>query len=167
MTDGWRPMRAADLDAVVAISDAVHGAFTEPRAVYAERLDLYPEGCRVFARGGAVAGFLVTHPWHRGAVPKIGALLGALPAPADIYYLHDIALLPAARGTGAGAAATASASVSPVGSRPSVSTVKLIATGRRSAAAALAMPTASGVLVMVIADSIPAPAPASTPSWCA
>jgi GNAT superfamily N-acetyltransferase len=107
MTDGWRPMRAGDLDAVVAISDAVHGAFTEPRAVYAERLDLYPEGCRVFARGGAVAGFLVTHPWHRGAVPKIGALLGALPAPADVYYLHDIALLPAARGTGAGAAATA------------------------------------------------------------
>lgn len=107
MTDGWRPMRPGDLDAVVAIADAVHGAFTEPRAVYADRLDLYPEGCRLFERGGVVAGFLVTHPWHRGPVPRIGALLGALPAPADIYYLHDVALLPAARGTGAGAEATA------------------------------------------------------------
>lgn len=104
---GWRPMRAADLDAVVAISDAVHGVFTEPRTVYAERLDLYPEGCRIFERDGAVAGFLVTHPWHRGAVPKLGAPLGALPAPAEVYYLHDIALLPAARGTGAGAEAIA------------------------------------------------------------
>jgi hypothetical protein len=61
----------------------------------------------VFEREGVVAGFLVTHPWHRGAVPKLSALLGALPAPADVYYLHDVALLPAARGIGAGAEATA------------------------------------------------------------
>lgn len=107
MTGGWRPMRAADLDAVVAISDAVHGVFTEPRAAYAERLDLYPAGCRVFERDGVVAGVLVSHPWYRDAVPKLGALLGALPVPAETYYLHDIALLPAARGTGAGAEATA------------------------------------------------------------
>ncbi len=107
MTGGWREMRATDLDAVVAISDAVHGAFTEPRTVYAERLDLYPAGCRVYERDGAIAGFLVTHPWHSGAVPKLGALLGEIPAPAEIYYLHDIALLPGARGVGAGAEATA------------------------------------------------------------
>lgn len=107
MTDGWRAMTADDLPAVVAIADAVHGVFTEPLEVYAERLALYPAGCRVFEREGAVAGLLVTHPWHRGAVPKLGALLGALPAVPDVYYLHDIALLPSARGTGAGAEATA------------------------------------------------------------
>lgn len=107
MTDGWRAMDARDLDAVAAISDAVHGVFTEPKAVFAERLALYPAGCRVYDRGGAAAGFLVTHPWRRGAVPKLGALLGALPPACDIYYLHDIALLPAARGTGAGAEAVA------------------------------------------------------------
>ena len=104
---GWRPMRTDDLDAVVAISDAVHGVFTEPVAIYAERLAFYPDGCRVFEADGAVVGFLVTHPWHTGAVPKIGVTLGALPDPAPVYYLHDIALLPAARGTGAGRAATA------------------------------------------------------------
>jgi GNAT superfamily N-acetyltransferase len=107
MTRGWRAMRADDLPAVVAIADAVHGGFTEPLAVYAERLALYPAGCRVFEVEGAAAGLLVTHPWHEGAVPKIGALLGALPEAADIYYFHDIALLPAARGTGAGTAAIA------------------------------------------------------------
>lgn len=107
MTSGWRAMRVDDLPAVVSIADAVHGEFTEPQAVYAERLALYPKGCRVFEVDGAVVGLLVTHPWYEGAVPKIGARLGALPEAADIYYFHDIALLPAARGTGAGAAATA------------------------------------------------------------
>ena len=98
-------MQASDLAAVSAISDAVHGAWTEPLAVYAERLDLQPDGCRVFEADGAVAGYLITHPWHRDEPPKLGALLGTIPGDADTYYLHDIALLPAARGTGAGRAA--------------------------------------------------------------
>jgi GNAT superfamily N-acetyltransferase len=98
-------MSASDLASVSAISDAVHGRYTEPMAVYAERLDLYPAGCRVFEQGDAVIGYLITHPWHRDSPPRLGALLGAIPADADSYYLHDIALLPAARGTGAGKAA--------------------------------------------------------------
>jgi GNAT superfamily N-acetyltransferase len=95
-------MRAGDLAAVSAISDAVHGRYTEPVAVYAERLELYPAGCRVFEFEGEVAGYLISHPWHRQSPPKLGALLGAIPADADTFYLHDIALLPSARGTGAG-----------------------------------------------------------------
>ena len=98
----WRPMQRGDLAAVSAISDAVHGRYTEPVAVYAERLALYPAGCRVLECEGEVAGYLIAHPWHRNSPPKLGALLGAIPADADSYYLHDIALLPAARGTGAG-----------------------------------------------------------------
>ncbi|MCX8474481.1 MAG: GNAT family N-acetyltransferase [Sphingomonas sp.] len=100
----WRPMRETDLAAVATISDAVHGRFTEPVAVYAERLALYPSGCRVLEQDGEVAGYLITHPWHRDESPKLGALLGAIPPQADTYYLHDIALLPSARGTGAGKA---------------------------------------------------------------
>jgi GNAT superfamily N-acetyltransferase len=52
--------------------------------------------------GGEVAGYLISHPWDRQSPPKLGALLGAIPADADTFYLHDIALLPSARGTGAG-----------------------------------------------------------------
>lgn len=94
-------MRGSDLPAVAAISDAVHGLYTESVTVYAERLALYPAGCRVLEQGGAIAGYLITHPWHRDDPPKLDALLGAIPANADSYYLHDIALLPSARGTGA------------------------------------------------------------------
>ena len=103
--DEWRPMRRADLAAVVRISDAVHGALTEGRAIYEERLALYPAGCGVLERGGIAAGYLVSHPWHRHAPPPLNQLLGGIPADADTFYLHDIALLPSQRGTGAGRAA--------------------------------------------------------------
>lgn len=98
-------MHADDVAAVVAISDAVHGRFTEPAAVYRERLALYPRGCLVLERGGAIVGYLVSHPWTRGTSPELGRPIGAIPRHADIYYLHDIALLPPARGTGAGRSA--------------------------------------------------------------
>lgn len=101
----WRPMQRSDLPAVSAISDAVHGRFTEPVALYAERLVLYPSGCCVLEQDGAVAGYLISHPWHREDPPKLGALLGAIPAEPEAYYLHDIALLPEARGRGASKAA--------------------------------------------------------------
>jgi len=105
MMGAWRAMTARDLDAVSAISDGVHGRYTEPRAIYAERLALYPAGCLVWEREGALAGYLVSHPWRTGEPPALGIPLGGLPATPDSYYLHDLALLPSARGTGAGTAA--------------------------------------------------------------
>ncbi len=108
MPGRWRPMHAGDLPAVAAISDAVHGAaYTERPAIYVERLALYPAGCHILARddGGAIDGYLISHPWRRDDPPKLGRLLGAIPPDADGYYLHDLALLPSARGTGAGRAA--------------------------------------------------------------
>lgn len=103
----WRAMLPGDLTAVQVISDAVHGRYSEDGAVYAERLALYPAGCLVLEGAEGVTGYLITHPWRRGAPPALNARLGALPAQPDCYYLHDIALMPAARGGGAGAAAVA------------------------------------------------------------
>ena len=98
-------MLSRDLTAVQAISDAVHGRYSEYPAVYAERLSLYPAGCFVYSGDEGVSGYLLSHPWRLGAPPKLNALLGALPDAPDCYYLHDIALMPEARGSGAGAAA--------------------------------------------------------------
>lgn len=97
----WRPMGAGDIAAVAAISDTVHGRYTERPAVYAERLLLYPAGCWLLEEEGAALGYLVGHPWRDGQVPALDAFVGAIPANADVYYLHDLALLPQARGTGA------------------------------------------------------------------
>lgn len=103
----WRPMRPDDLPTVVRISDAVHGDFTEPLETFADRLTHYPAGCAILERDGEALGYLISHPWPRDAAPPaLGARMDSIPT-SDSYYLHDIALLPAARGTGAGATATA------------------------------------------------------------
>lgn len=101
----WRPMRAEDLPAIKHISDVVHRDYSEEEAVYAERLTLYPEGCFTLERGGAIVGYIVTHPWHRGLSPALNAYLREIPTENADYYLHDIALLPEARKQGLGEAA--------------------------------------------------------------
>jgi len=97
----WRPMRPADLPAVDALATLIHPAFPEDEAVFAERLRLYPQGCRVWAQNGKIAAYVVSHPWLDRAPPALNALLGSLPAKPSTYYLHDIALLPEVRGSGA------------------------------------------------------------------
>jgi ribosomal protein S18 acetylase RimI-like enzyme len=98
----WRAMSAADLAHVQSIADLVHAAHPERPAVFAERLRLHPAGCFVLgdasgAASGAPCGYALSHPWD-GPPPALDTLLGALPATPSTFYIHDIALLPAARG---------------------------------------------------------------------
>lgn len=98
---GWRPMRPGDVADVVAIAAVVHPGYPEDEAVLAERLALHPPGCFVLEGADGARGYLLSHPWRAGTLPPLNTLLGALPAPATGYHLHDIALLPAAQGAGA------------------------------------------------------------------
>lgn len=98
----WRSMREEDIPAVAAISDVVHGRFTERPEVFAERLSLYPAGCFMLDHDGAAEGYLISHPWHRRSPVPLDQLIGSIPEEADSYYLHDLALLPDTRGLGAG-----------------------------------------------------------------
>lgn len=99
----WRPMQATDLAAVQAIAGVVHVAHPEQPAVFAERLRLAPATCLV-CRGesGPPLGYALAHPWD-GSPPALDTLLGKLPATPRLLYIHDIALLEAARGRGAAA----------------------------------------------------------------
>ncbi|HRQ83083.1 MAG TPA: GNAT family N-acetyltransferase [Azospirillaceae bacterium] len=100
--NGWRAMTAADLSAVSAIAAAVHEDYPEDDAVFAERLALFPAGCRIALRDGAAVGYALTHPGVIGAPPPLNSLLGALPPQPDCYYIHDVALTAQARGLGLG-----------------------------------------------------------------
>ncbi|NVO16818.1 MAG: GNAT family N-acetyltransferase [Rhodoplanes sp.] len=103
----WRPMAEADLAAVLAVAAVVHPDFPEDACVFAERLRLWPAGCFVLAAADAptpLAGYVVSHPWRAGSPPALNSLLGTLPDGADTVYLHDLALMPAARQNGTGAA---------------------------------------------------------------
>lgn len=97
----WRAMTGYDPAKVFAIANRVHPGFFEAEAVLAERQALYPHGCYVLEVGEEAAGYVLSHPWPRGEAPALNRLLGALPEAADSYYLHDLALLPLARGIGA------------------------------------------------------------------
>lgn len=108
MAAKWRAMSADDLDAVLALADRSHPELPESRAVFAERLALFPKGCLLLdgdRRG--IGGYAVSHPIRRFAPPALGALLGSLPADADQFYIHDVVVEPSRRGAGAAAAAVA------------------------------------------------------------
>lgn len=97
----WRAMTTADLPEIKAVAAAVHPDYPEDEAVFAERAALYPAGCHALADGEGVAGYVLSHPWRQGEFPALNVLLGEIPADASVYYIHDLALLPRARGSGA------------------------------------------------------------------
>lgn len=98
----WRAMTERDLDGVVAVARVAFPDHFEECACFAERLALYPAGCRVLEDGAdRVLGYGIAYPWVRDAMPPLGALIGALPVAAELIYLHDLAVSPDARGTGA------------------------------------------------------------------
>ena len=97
----WRPMRPADVDAVVEIARGSFPDHPEDRACFENRLALYPRGCFVLAGEDAVQGYLIAYPWRADAAPALNSLIEGLPTAAAVLYLHDLALQPSARGAGA------------------------------------------------------------------
>ena len=94
-------MTPSDLDGVVGVAAKAFPNHPEDRACFADRLRLYPSGCRVLANAdGEVAGYLVAYPWRLDDAPALNARLDALPETPDVLYLHDLALAHAARGGG-------------------------------------------------------------------
>jgi GNAT superfamily N-acetyltransferase len=100
-------MHAGDLADVDHIGTIVHSRYPEREEVPAERLRLFPAGCLIATRDGKTIGYAIAHPGVTGRPPALDTLLGTLPADADCLYIHDVALLPEARGLGFGEAVTA------------------------------------------------------------
>ncbi len=98
---GWRPAAAADLAEVERIGNAIHVSLQERPEVFANKLALFPQGCFVLARNGSVAGYGIAHPWGLGTVPALDTCVAALPPSPACLYIHDVVVLPAARGQGA------------------------------------------------------------------
>ncbi len=94
----WRPMAEADIDAVERIAGLIHPSFHERPEVFVERLALFPAGSLIAEATDGPVGYAVAHPWLIGRPPALDTMLGAIPPEADCLYLHDVAILPAARG---------------------------------------------------------------------
>jgi GNAT superfamily N-acetyltransferase len=100
----WQPTEPADLDAIAAIGNHVHAGLPERPEVFAEKLHLFPDGCFSLVQRTEIVGYGISHPWRRDGIPPLDTLLGALPAAPDCLFVHDVVVLPQARGRGAAGA---------------------------------------------------------------
>lgn len=94
----WGPARASDLPAISAIAARIHPDLPERPDVFAEKMRLYPDGCRVLVADDAIAGYGLAHPWKQHHIPPLDGFLDRLPGDADCLYVHDVAVLPERRG---------------------------------------------------------------------
>ena len=98
-----RAMGPGDLDPVFDLQCRAHGPdYHEPRAALASRLERGRGFCLVAEFGRRPVAYLLAHPWLGGA-PALHRPLPLVAGP-DHLFLHDLAVVPEARGTGAGAA---------------------------------------------------------------
>jgi GNAT superfamily N-acetyltransferase len=94
----WTNMLSSHLVDVVSIATRVHLPLPERPEVFAEKLRLFSTGAFVLKHRSAVVGYALSHPWLSGEIPPLDAFLGAIPPQADCLFLHDVAVLPRARG---------------------------------------------------------------------
>ncbi|KAH8911563.1 acyl-CoA N-acyltransferase [Coniochaeta sp. PMI_546] len=94
----WRNMTTDDIPGVLRVADEVHPDLPESEDVFAERLDLFPEGCLVLVQDDQICGYAISHPIRHRQPPALNSLLGEIAPDADQYYLHDVAVLPSFRG---------------------------------------------------------------------
>jgi GNAT superfamily N-acetyltransferase len=95
----WRPMQDRDLAQIETVTNEIH-TLSERAAVFAEKFELCREGCFVLDRTGTILGYGISHPWTLYAVPALDTLLGRIPSDPDCLYIHDVAIVKAARGEG-------------------------------------------------------------------
>lgn len=96
-----RPVRAADLDAVLRVQAACYPpAMQEPMAVVRARIATAGDTSFVAAhQDGAIVGYAFAYRSRLGAVTPLDAGFAVDPD-GDALYLHDLAVSPLAAGTG-------------------------------------------------------------------
>lgn len=97
----WRPMTDGDLPQVLDIATILHPDYPERIEIFADKLAFDPDGCKIAETPEiGMVGYVFSHLWKLGMPPLLDCELGQAPPRADCLHLHDIALLPAARGLG-------------------------------------------------------------------
>ncbi|KAL8973658.1 MAG: hypothetical protein Q9197_002085 [Variospora fuerteventurae] len=98
----WRQMSVNDIESLFRVAHLIHPGLPESDKVFAERVRLFPEGCLalVECERDKLYGYAISHPTRRRQPPALDRFLVAIASDADQYYIHDLAILPEARGRG-------------------------------------------------------------------
>ena|SRR3989338_1773066 len=94
----WTPLLESDIGVVDKIAREIHPTLPERREVFAEKVRLFPQGCFKLLFEGRMMGYAFSHPWLLYSIPQLNDFLHTLPQKPDCIYIHDVAVLPAARG---------------------------------------------------------------------
>ncbi|HEY9236638.1 MULTISPECIES: GNAT family N-acetyltransferase [Phenylobacterium] len=98
-----RPLIAADMPAVADLQLlAYQPIYHEDQEVLESRLLAGPGFCWGAFAGDELVAYILSHPWPAASPPAIGTRLGAQAADVDNWFVHDLAMGPAARGHGVG-----------------------------------------------------------------
>lgn len=102
------PLRAADMPAVMRIQAQCYTAIVpESLQSMSAKQQAAPHTCHAAWRQGELVGYLLALPVRGLALPALDSPACTIDPAADALYLHDLALSPAARGSGAGQALVA------------------------------------------------------------
>jgi GNAT superfamily N-acetyltransferase len=97
----WRAMTVADLAAIQQLADTQHVYLPERPEVFAEKFELFRDGCLVLGREGTIVGYCFSHPWLLRDIPPLDTLLLHLPPSPECLFIHDLVIEQRARGKGA------------------------------------------------------------------
>jgi len=91
-------MTESDLESVDSIGKIVHTQLPERPEVFQEKFKLFPAGCRTLRWTERIVGYGIAHPWLLNSIPPLDSFLDALPESPKCLFIHDIVVLPEARG---------------------------------------------------------------------
>jgi ribosomal protein S18 acetylase RimI-like enzyme len=94
-------MLSTDLTFVNETANSIHTSLPERPEVFEEKFNLFPEGCKKLIINYRIVGYCISHPWNLCNIPPLDSFLLKLPQRPDCIYIHDIAILPTARGKSA------------------------------------------------------------------
>ncbi|HEX2958705.1 MAG TPA: GNAT family N-acetyltransferase [Chitinispirillaceae bacterium] len=97
----WQPLTTSDIPSVQAIAAQVHPDLFERPEIFQEKLELFPQGCKKLLCNNQFAGYGFAHPWRLYSIPQLDTFIDRIPAEPDCIYIHDVAILPHARGRNA------------------------------------------------------------------
>jgi len=98
-------MQAEDVASVLDIQSYCYDeSKLESHQSFLAKLVASPDTCFLALTDGCAAGYLVAVPAEAGCPPPLNSPNCAVPPTANALYLHDLAVRPAARGTGTAAA---------------------------------------------------------------
>jgi GNAT superfamily N-acetyltransferase len=99
----FRPLTVDDIGAIHALETDVYlPSLHESADAFARLIALFPDGAIGAFDADGMCGYVFGVPLRRGMMLELRSPLAAIPADADMFYVHDIAVAARGRGRGLG-----------------------------------------------------------------